>query len=143
MKNYEKKLDMNTIVKRFQERINHFGAHHYGVLWSNAEQQVRRFELLLKIVPENEYSGGLEFADFGCGYGAMYSFLQDQPAMKNSVYTGYDITEGMIDACNSQISKPDAKFIHADKMSYPVDYTFVSVRLPSNATPRLMTGMSL
>ncbi len=125
MKN-ESCIDLTPVIERFQARVKHFGAHHYGVLWSNAEQQIRRFQLLAQVVTDSDLDGGLRIADFGCGYGAMYLWLKDESMMKNSSYIGYDITPEMIQVCKETILDKEAHFIHSDEILHAADYVFVS-----------------
>lgn len=51
----------------FAEKIQKFGATHWGVDWNSDESQCLRFEQLTKIVTKSDEP--FSICDFGCGYG--------------------------------------------------------------------------
>ncbi len=118
--------NLKPMISRFRQRINHFGAQPYGVLWGNGDLQLLRFDCLLSILNEKDKEGGLNIADFGCGYGALFTFIQDADWMADSVYTGYDITPEMVDTASNSIEDQRARFVHGGEVSEPADFVLVS-----------------
>jgi len=66
--------------------------------WNGEASQVLRFEQLYTLFSAEKKVNVL---DFGCGYGAFYGFL-DQQKGKSINYTGYDISENMIQAAHQK-----------------------------------------
>lgn len=73
-------------TRRFQEH----GATAAGVDWSSRESQELRFVQLLKVT--DSHPGALSLIDYGCGFGALATFLE--PAVE---YRGFDVSEPMIE----------------------------------------------
>ena len=126
MKTKTDSIDLDPVIERFRARINHFGPHHYGVLWSDAEQQLQRFSTLFEVVSDLPKDAPLQLADFGCGYGAMFLWLKDQLESSPFYYTGYDLVAEMIETCHQTINDEHARFIHSAEMLEDADYVFVS-----------------
>lgn len=77
--------------KYFSEKVLRFGATPAGVDWNGSEAQELRFEQLLKI---SGFSGEASINDFGCGYGALYEYLNARGRVVD--YLGIDLCEDMI-----------------------------------------------
>src|SRR5512134_1510825 len=56
----------------FTEKLESFGATPKGVDYNGPEAQERRFEQLVKII---QPARAFTLIDYGCGYGAMFDFL--------------------------------------------------------------------
>lgn len=74
----------------FTTAVNTHGATHWGVDWNSLESQVLRFQELIRVCPSGDFS----VIDYGCGYGALAQYLQEQRA--NCSYQGFDVSEAMI-----------------------------------------------
>ena len=74
----------------FSEKLEAFGATPKGVDYNGSESQALRFEQLAKVI---DPSTPFTLVDYGCGYGAMFDFLQ----IKGWVfeYYGIDFIEKM------------------------------------------------
>ena len=75
----------------FNEKIETHGAIPQGVDYNGAEAQAVRFEQLVKVIDPTQ---PFEVLDYGCGYGALLSFLQKKGWAFR--YKGYDMLEKMI-----------------------------------------------
>ncbi len=80
------------IANEFAAAIRLFGANHRGVFWSSAEGQLERFRQLAGIFDQADMAGGVSINDLGCGYGALFEFFADHPALQGGRYAGFDIT---------------------------------------------------
>ncbi len=118
--------NLDPIVERFKTRIKHFGAQPSAVLWSDGNLQILRFQALIELIDNENTNIKLSLVDFGCGYGAFFTFLKKHGLMINRKYTGYDITKEMILNCLENIHDKSAEFIHDNKLQKPADYVFVS-----------------
>lgn len=75
----------------FSEKLEKFGATPQGVDYNGPEAQAIRFEQLVKVIrPEAPFT----VMDFGCGYGAMFDFLQAKGWKFE--YWGVDLIEKMV-----------------------------------------------
>ncbi|MCG8508035.1 MAG: class I SAM-dependent methyltransferase [Rhodospirillales bacterium] len=107
-------------------RLRECGPTARGVYWKNEAGQRLRFEVLLGVVDPADDRGGITINDLGCGYGAMFDFLADQPMMRDSRYHGYDISEQMILKAKQQTKDPRANFEESLMANHEADYSFVS-----------------
>jgi len=84
---------IKTYKEYFNEKIQKHGATPLGVDYNGEEAQQIRFEQLVKVTnPDMPFS----VIDFGCGYGALFDFLQAKEWQFE--YYGYDMLEKMIAA---------------------------------------------
>ncbi len=75
----------------FAEKLEEFGATPKGVDYNGPESQELRFEQLVKVIdPARPFS----VIDYGCGYGAMFDFL-DRKGWTFDYY-GIDLIEKMV-----------------------------------------------
>jgi len=90
----------------FSEKLEEFGATPRGVDYNGPEAQERRFEQLVKIIqPVQPFT----VIDYGCGYGAMFDFLNRKGWQFD--YFGVDVNEKMVIAArDSHKNFPNAHF---------------------------------
>lgn len=75
----------------FSRKLEEFGATPKGVDYNGPEAQERRFEQLVKIIhPARPFT----VIDYGCGYGAMFDFLNEKGWQFE--YYGVDVIERMV-----------------------------------------------
>lgn len=115
------------IVRMYGRRLDQCGATAKGVFWRDEDWQIRRFEQLSRIFdPTDAANGGTSVNDFGCGYGAFFDYLAQQPVMNGSKYYGYDIVQEMVAACRDRVTDPRAKFLRKMWATKTADYSFAS-----------------
>jgi len=86
LKDTQKKLN-----EFFAGKLDQFGATPQGVDYGKSEGQTIRFEQLVKIIdPARPFT----VLDYGCGYGAMFDFLQARGWQFE--YWGVDLIEKMV-----------------------------------------------
>ncbi len=117
---------LTPVVQAYERRLRRYGETPKGVFWKNAEWQQRRYEILVRIFDDAALAGDLTVHDFGCGYGALFDFLAEHPAMQTSRYIGTDMCEGMVAAARKRIADPRATFQRHLWATESADYTFVS-----------------
>jgi SAM-dependent methyltransferase len=91
-------------VKTYQPLVDHyescfekFGTTPKGVDWPNEQDLYLRFKIMLDICRRELIAGEpISILDLGCGYGALYDFLQQQNVASKVHYTGVDLSEKMI-----------------------------------------------
>jgi SAM-dependent methyltransferase len=90
----------------FSEKLEEFGATPQGVDYNGPEAQERRFEELIKVIqPARPFT----IIDYGCGYGAMFEFLNRKGWQFD--YFGVDLIEKMVMAAHENHNGfPNAHF---------------------------------
>ncbi|MBT3764296.1 MAG: class I SAM-dependent methyltransferase [Rhodospirillales bacterium] len=115
-----------SVAVIYDQRVRRYGAQAKGVYWSSRENQVQRFRILTTLFGEDARNGDFSVNDFGCGYGAYYTFLKKLKMKKPFRYFGIDISEEMIKKCESRIKDPNARFTQALIAHQSADYTIAS-----------------
>ena len=113
-------------ARAYERRLRRYGPTAKGVFWRDDEWQRRRYHVLVRAFRPEDRGGGVSIADFGCGYGALFQYLQDRPVMTGSRYIGYDMSEQMIAACRNRIDDRRARFVRHLRVTEPADYVFAS-----------------
>jgi len=98
MKPEEKK----ETIRRYEERLEKYGASVKTMGWRDREQQNMRFVILSEIGDLTNHS----VLDVGCGFGDLYGFLEQKGL--HVQYTGYDISSKLIKI--AQKRHPEATF---------------------------------
>ena len=60
-----------------------------------------RFDKLALLLEAGDPRQAISVADLGCGYGAMFHYLDERHRLPVGRYVGYDISEQMLDAASS------------------------------------------
>jgi SAM-dependent methyltransferase len=96
------------IVTYYSETLRRYGATPHGVDWADSAAQELRFAQLLKIC---DFSDRFALNDFGCGYGALLTYLAKCRAGAAIDYLGIDLAPEMIAEANRLWEgRRDAKF---------------------------------
>jgi cyclopropane fatty-acyl-phospholipid synthase-like methyltransferase len=104
----------------YDDKINTFGTTPQGVDWNSIESQELRFEILSRVINENKH---FSILDYGCGFGSMFNYFEEK--FEKFDYTGFDLSDKMIEAANDKISKQNAVFT-TQLPSQPFDYVIAS-----------------
>lgn len=106
----------------YSEKLLLHGPTPAGVDWNSAASQNCRFEQLTRVCARNE---NFSLLDFGCGYGALLSFLRERAFQ--FTYWGYDAAPLMVRKA-AEIHSADARARFAERLDEvpPVDYTIAS-----------------
>jgi len=114
---------LKDIELYYSEKINSFGPTAQGVDWNSGQAQLLRFKQLCKVIsnPEKPFS----LTDLGCGYGALYSYLEN--SKYEFKYLGIDISEKMImQASDIYRNSKNCSFSVGGVPTSPVDYILAS-----------------
>lgn len=102
----------------FSRKLEEFGATPRGVDYNGLEAQERRFEQLIKVI---EPAHPFTVIDYGCGYGAMFDFLNKRGWQFE--YFGVDMIEKMVmTARQNHKDFPNAHFTNEERELPRVDY---------------------
>lgn len=116
---------LDGIRDLYEGNLAEHGTSSKSVGWRDEASQVLRFERLARVV-DRAGSDSFTVNDWGCGYGAMFGFLDREFGGRMSLYTGYDISEEMLAAARQQCGPARTRFVPGAEISEEADYTFVS-----------------
>lgn len=117
---------LEFVSRLYSYRISEYGPVANGVFWKDADAQVLRLELLLEAIAPEDLNGPITINDLGCGYGALFDLVKDDPMMLMGRYFGYDISPEMIRTANKRTKDPRASFTVSPVATETADYAFVS-----------------
>lgn len=113
---------VSEVRKYYSGKFARFGPVSRGVDWNDATSQELRHEKLLEIHQERR---SFSLNDYGCGYGALLSYLQ--PRYDEFGYNGVDISKEMIASARQRFAKyRNAVFRVASAPTKTADYTVAS-----------------
>lgn len=123
MQNINKTLD--KINDLYTTNLKNHGVDSKSVGWKDEDGQNLRFENLLKIIKEDNRHLENQILDYGCGYGAMYSYMKLHNINVSKFY-GYDISQEMLRKASEII--PTDRFVPrlSSDINDEVDYSIVS-----------------
>jgi SAM-dependent methyltransferase len=111
---------LDRVRAHYEGSLAEHGASARGVGWPDPEGQTLRFERLARVLDDAPAS--VRIADLGCGYGALFAFLEGRIA----AYRGYDVSPAMVAEARRRVSDPRAEFVVADAPDREADYGFAS-----------------
>jgi SAM-dependent methyltransferase len=116
---------LTDVVDYYEGKLAAFGATPRGVDWKDEESQTKRFEQLVRALGIDERDTSFTLLDFGCGYGALLTFLRQRGY--GCVYVGYDGSPRMIlEAKRLHEGVADAMFLSEWSTVAPADYVVAS-----------------
>jgi len=117
---------LNLVSRTYSYRVDQCGPVANGVFWKDQDGQMLRYELLLQAIASEDLNGPIIVNDLGCGYGALFDLLADQPMMQGGRYYGYDISPKMIEEAKARHADSRTTFIESPIATEPADYSFAS-----------------
>lgn len=112
---------LNKIENLYDTSLQEHGVDSKSVGWENHDLHQLRFK---KLVSQIDNKTEITVNDLGCGYGAMYNYLNEKFKLKT--YYGYDISEHMLDKAREHIKDKKCEWICNSKLNTVADYTFIS-----------------
>jgi SAM-dependent methyltransferase len=112
---------VGSVARYYSARLETYGATPWGVDWNSEASQNVRFEQLQRVL---EWGTPISIIDYGCGYGAMAMHLVENGG--DFTYTGFDVSEEMINKARGLISDPRCMFTTRSADLQPADYTLAS-----------------
>ena len=117
---------LEVVSAAYDHKLQEHGATHESVMWEDPRSQIYRFEVFAQFLSKEAAGNPLRINDFGCGYGALFTYLIGLPNAPLETYIGYDISLEMIKTARCQIKDTRARFIHSDRVSETADFSFAS-----------------
>jgi SAM-dependent methyltransferase len=113
---------LDAVRRYYTAKVTEHGPTPRGVDWNDETSQTLRFEQLLKI---SDPASSFTINDYGCGYGALAVYLSDRG--HDFTYTGFDISERMLDEARSTLGQDDRiRFVAVEEALEPADFTVAS-----------------
>jgi hypothetical protein len=102
------------------------GTSSASVGWPDPDAQRLRFDKLAYAIAVDPPTEPITVNDWGCGYGAMFRYLDERPDVTLDGYTGYDISADMLGAARKFVDDPRAAWIEYPQVTEDADFSFVS-----------------
>ena len=111
---------LKPIEELYSSNIKKYGAESRAAGWPTDEGHKLRFDKLAYLL----HSAPPKFSlnDFGCGYGAFYTYLVENGYDVGDYY-GYDISADMLEKAQQNIDASNAHFIHHSELNEEADFS--------------------
>ncbi len=118
-------IDDSEIIRKvdayYTGKVLAHGPTHLGVDWNSEESQFMRFDQILKIVEQDDFS----ITDIGCGYGALAVALLNRGLTFR--YRGVDVSDAMVDHARVLLAPyPQCTVLSAPATLEKTDYVVAS-----------------
>ena len=123
--NIQRYIALRRADAPYHRRFLRFGSTATGVHWRDENEQKLRFKILCTPMKTNLYNNSsIHIADLGCGYGALFDYIQDQGFLGQ--YYGYDRNRRMIQYAKKTFPYKNVHLLVSSKIDTEVDYTVLS-----------------
>lgn len=117
---------LSSVAALYARNLQDHGFASQSVGWRDEASQQLRFSKLAEVIEPDRAQRGITVNDFGCGYGAMFRFLDELPGVRLERYIGYDISEEMLAAARRFVPDERVELVHGAHVTEMADYSFVS-----------------
>jgi hypothetical protein len=116
---------LSGVANLYSKSLAEHGLDPMSVGWRNADQQRLRFDKLATVL-DGDNAENVTVNDWGCGYAAMFDYLDARLGSRLGTYYGYDISAEMLKAARDHVADQRAQFSDAAQVTEIADYSFVS-----------------
>lgn len=106
--------------------LTEHGIASRSVGWNDEASQLLRFEKLALVLEQTPADRPVSINDYGCGYGAMFRWLDARAGPPIERYIGYDLSEEMLAAAREYAPDPRIELVRGADVSEEADFSFVS-----------------
>lgn len=117
---------LDGVARLYEKSLSDHGLSSKSVGWKDEVSQLLRFEKLVYLMEPRRTAEEVSVNDLGCGYGAMFQYLDALPEVRLATYYGYDISDEMLTTAKRIVTDPRAQFIQGSQLTNEADYSFVS-----------------
>ena len=110
----------------YTHNLAEHGVASRSVGWPDESSQRLRFDKLALILDAADRHQPISVSDLGCGYGAMFRYLDERNRPPIGRYVGYDISEPMLSAARQHCDDVRVVLVHGSDPVEMTDYAFVS-----------------
>ena len=122
----EVKETLAGLERLYSESVRTHGIASKSVCWKDEHSQRLRFKKLVEVIDPSGGEVSVTVNDYGCGYGALFPYLDALPLVRLTRYYGYDISEEMVATATEFVDDSRAEFILESQVTKEADYSFVS-----------------
>lgn len=112
------------VERLYSADVERHGPSPRSVGWKDVSSQRLRFVKLAQLLAARDEEP-ITVNDLGCGYGAMFAFLDEMVGVRLGRYYGYDLSEAMLQHAR-EATDERAQLIRAAAPTHVADYTFAS-----------------
>ena len=121
------KRTLNGIAELYEKSLSDHGLDSKSVGWKDEGSQLLRFQKLVCVIDgKSAAPEEISVNDLGCGYGAMFKYLDAMEGVRLKRYFGYDISEEMLNTARGVVADERAEFLQSPHVTTLADYSFVS-----------------
>jgi SAM-dependent methyltransferase len=117
---------LQGLAELYAGGLREHGTASRSVGWKDEGSQRLRFHKLAELVEEDAARAGFTVNDLGCGYGAMFRYLDERFGAGLVRWRGYDISEEMLRAAREYAADPRVELVKSPRVLERADYSFVS-----------------
>ncbi len=110
------------LERLYSDGLEQHGASSRSVGWKDAASHALRFAKLAQLLPRRS-AEPVTVNDLGCGYGSLFSFLDELPGVRLAGYYGYDISDAMLEQARSSTDSR-ACLVRSAQPTHVADYGF-------------------
>jgi len=126
---------LKPVVDYYSSKIEQFGPVPRGVDWNSEESQNLRFEPMADFISSQPAVNSMPVTllDYGCGYGAFFSYLKKNKPGFSFKGTGFDLSLPMVAAARQKDSESNwTESLPAENFDFVVASGVFNVRLDRN-----------
>jgi SAM-dependent methyltransferase len=117
---------LGGVADLYASNLDLYGFDSRSVGWRDEASQMLRFRKLAQVLFASPSDRGIGIVDYGCGYGAMFHFVDEIAGVQLDSYYGYDISEQMLAGAARFISDSRAELVLGSEVRHDADFSFVS-----------------
>ncbi len=117
---------LDKVKNLYTENFQSHGYDSKSVGWRDEGSHNLRFQKLIQVIENTKKATEITVNDWGCGYGAMFNYLDELPNIRLKKYHGYDISKEMLDAAKEYVKDERAEWLNSQDLTTKADYSFVS-----------------
>ena len=118
----EVSVALGEVERLYNDGLERHGASPRSVGWKDASSQQLRFAKLAQLLPARPEEP-ITVNDLGCGYGSLFTYLDEIDGVRLARYHGYDISEPMLERAR-QATDDRAQLVRASEPTQVADYSF-------------------
>src|SRR2546423_9638935 len=99
---------LSGVADLYGKSLDDHGVSSKSVGWKDQASQLLRFEKLVQVIDPHTAEAAISVNDLGCGYGAMFQYLDAMPSVRLATYYGYDISDEMLITARQTVTDPRA-----------------------------------
>jgi SAM-dependent methyltransferase len=118
----DRRAALREVAGLYAESLAKHGVDARAVGWGDEGSHRLRFDKLAEVLPAGVTP--VDVADLGCGYGALFDYLDERLGPALTRYVGYEISSEMASVARERLRDPRAFVLETAEPTEQVDYSF-------------------